>query len=315
MLGLNFLVRIQATLQPWADQIHIVTGPSTKTVVPVHRDMKVGTKVLSSIQLVEDVSYGRNIKSSKRNATKAPSEVLVAQGTDMKPAGSTVEPTPLGKVGCASSFEGKGAMQGQSRRVNATSKVHCKHSDSVLNSDLLAWQSRRGPFKVHKQGGQGTVGGTKPRCENPGDSSGNKSKLGQVKAETSCQHNVPMSATVQDKRRRKPRHKFRRKGQPDRKASREEAEATRKSESSQCHPEVATRALREWVGENVTGQSAKPVTMPQEAPHGGLSIRWGTFSPQELAQFRVLLKKPVRLKPSWPDGEDMETLANFGNKS
>ena len=49
VLGLNFLVRIQATLQPWADQIHIVTGPSTKTVVPVHRDMKVGTKVLSSI--------------------------------------------------------------------------------------------------------------------------------------------------------------------------------------------------------------------------------------------------------------------------
>ena len=235
----------------------------------------------------------------------------------MKPAGSTVEPTPLGKVGCASSFEGKGAMQGQSRRVNATSKVHCKHSDSVLNSDLLAWQSRRGPFKVHKHGGQGTVGGTKPRCENPGDSSGNKSKLGQVKTETSCQQNVPTSATVQDKRRRKPRHRFRRKGQPDCKTSRKEAEATRKfqGESSQGHPEVATRALREWVGENVTGQSAKPVTMPQEAPHGGLSIRWGTFSPQELAQFRVLLKKPVRLKPSWPDGEDMETLANFGNKS
>ncbi|PPR91119.1 hypothetical protein GOBAR_AA29567 [Gossypium barbadense] len=76
VLGLNFLVRIQASLQLGADQIHIATGPSTKSIVPVHRDVKVGTKVLSSIQLVEDVSYGRNIKSSKRNATKAPSEVV-----------------------------------------------------------------------------------------------------------------------------------------------------------------------------------------------------------------------------------------------
>lgn len=309
VLGLNFLVRIQATLQLGADQIHIATGPSTKSIVPVHRDVKVGTKVLSSIQLVEDVSYGRNIKSAKRNATKASSEVLVAQGTDMKPAGSTVELTPLGKVGCASGFKEKGAMQGQSRRVNATSKVHCKHSDSVLNSDLLAWQGRRGPFKVHKRGGQGTVGGTKPRYENRGDSNRNKSKLGQVKMETTCQQNVPTSGTVQDKRRRKSRHKFRRKGQPDRKTSQEEAEATKEfhSESSQCHPENATRALRDWVGENVTDQSAKPVTMPQEAPHGGLSIRWGTFSPQELARFKELLKKPIRLKPGWPNDEDMAT--------
>ncbi|MBA0755060.1 hypothetical protein Gogos_022243 [Gossypium gossypioides] len=138
-----------------------------------------------SIQLVEDVSYGRTINSSERNATKALSEVLVVQEIDMKPADSTVEPTPLGKVGCASGFEGKGAMQKQSGQVNATSKVHCKHSDSVLNFDLLACQDR-----------------TKPRCENPGDSSENKSKLGQVKAETSCQRDVPTSATVQGKRRR-----------------------------------------------------------------------------------------------------------------
>ncbi|MBA0755438.1 hypothetical protein Gogos_022379, partial [Gossypium gossypioides] len=88
--------------------------------------MKVGIKVLSSIQLVEDVSYGRKINSSERNATKAHSEV--------------------------------------------------------------------GPFKVHKQGGKGTMGGTKPSCENLGDSNKNKSKLGQVRAETSCQQDVPMSA-------------------------------------------------------------------------------------------------------------------------
>ncbi|MFQ6640823.1 hypothetical protein Gotur_015730, partial [Gossypium turneri] len=37
----------------------------------------------------------------------------------------------------------------------------------------------------------------------------------------------------------------------------------------------------------------------QHAPHGGLSIRWGTFSPRELARFKELLEKPVGLKPGW----------------
>ncbi|MBA0756242.1 hypothetical protein Gogos_021297 [Gossypium gossypioides] len=109
----------------------------------------------------------------------------------MKPADLTVKPTPLRKVGCASGFKGKGAMQKQSGRVNAASKVHCKHSDSALNSDLFAWQDR-----------------TKPRCENPGDSSENKSKLRQVRAETSYQRDVPTSVTVQVKRRRKPMQRF-----------------------------------------------------------------------------------------------------------
>ncbi|KAH1031912.1 hypothetical protein J1N35_044086 [Gossypium stocksii] len=71
VLGLNFLDKIQIVLFPWADQIHIVISSLLKIIVPVHQDLKVGTKVLSSIQLVEDVSYGRNINSIERNATKA----------------------------------------------------------------------------------------------------------------------------------------------------------------------------------------------------------------------------------------------------
>ncbi|MBA0752373.1 hypothetical protein Gogos_001214 [Gossypium gossypioides] len=51
----------------------------------------------------------------------------------------------------------------------------------------------------------------------------------------------------------------------------------------------------------------KPVTMAQNAPHRGRSIRWGIFSPRELARFQELLEKPVRLKPDWPDNEDMTT--------
>ncbi|KAH1055722.1 hypothetical protein J1N35_033787 [Gossypium stocksii] len=164
-----------ACLYPWVDQIHIVTGPLTKIIVPMHRDIKVGTKVLSSIQLVEDVLYGWNIDSIEWDATKALSKVIVAKTIDMKPADLTVELTPLGKVGCASGFERKGVMQEQSGRENATS------------------------------------------------------------------------------------------------------------------------------------QSAKPVTMAQDAPHRGLSIRWGSFSLRELARSKELLEKPFRLKPGWPDSEDMAT--------
>ncbi|MBA0743248.1 hypothetical protein Gogos_005953 [Gossypium gossypioides] len=58
-------------------------------------EFDVGTKVLLSIQLVEDVSYGININSIEQNATKASSEKLVEHETDMRPVKSTVEPPPL----------------------------------------------------------------------------------------------------------------------------------------------------------------------------------------------------------------------------
>ncbi|KAH1046881.1 hypothetical protein J1N35_037665, partial [Gossypium stocksii] len=95
------------------------------------------------------------------------------------------------------------------------------------------------------------------------------------------------------------RQRFQRKGQPNLNTSQEKAKATRKfqGESSQWHSEVATRALREWVGENFMAQTTKPVTMAQDALHGGLLIRWETFSPGELARFKELLEKPVSLKP------------------
>ncbi|MBA0754248.1 hypothetical protein Gogos_020472, partial [Gossypium gossypioides] len=38
-----------------------------------------------------------------------------------------------------------------------------------------------------------TVANIKPRCENQDDSRDNKSKLRQVRAETSCQQDVPTS--------------------------------------------------------------------------------------------------------------------------
>ncbi|KAH1063817.1 hypothetical protein J1N35_028804 [Gossypium stocksii] len=76
----------------------------------VHWDMKVGTKVLSLIQLVEDVSDGRNINSTKQNARKGPSEKLVKRESDMRPIESTVETSLLDKiVGALSKFLSKKA--------------------------------------------------------------------------------------------------------------------------------------------------------------------------------------------------------------
>ncbi|MBA0746025.1 hypothetical protein Gogos_008573 [Gossypium gossypioides] len=60
-----------------------------------------------------------------------------------------------------------------------------------------------------------------------------------------------------------------------------------------------------WVDVSVTGCSSKPVPIAPNASDGGLLCRWGLFGLQELAQFGNLLEKPVRLKPGWPDNEDM----------
>ncbi|MBA0673409.1 hypothetical protein Goklo_023957 [Gossypium klotzschianum] len=117
---------------------------------------------------------------------------------------------------------------------------------------------------------------------------------------TSCRRDVQTSRTVRVKKRRKPREKSRRKGKA--KAFRRD-----RGESSHCHSEVATRTLRDWVGENVTGNSSKPMTISPNAPNGGLFLRWGSFGPRELAQFKELLEKPVRLKLGWPDNKDMAT--------
>ncbi|MBA0616009.1 hypothetical protein Godav_016099 [Gossypium davidsonii] len=54
---------------------------------------------------------------------------------------------PMGEVGDASDFKEKEVMHVvQLTRVNA--KVHCEYFDSVLHSNFLTWQERRGPFEV-----------------------------------------------------------------------------------------------------------------------------------------------------------------------
>ncbi|KAK5832982.1 hypothetical protein PVK06_016791 [Gossypium arboreum] len=160
---------------------------------------------------------------------------------------------------------------GQLTRVNA--KVHSKHSDSVLHSNLCTWRERRGPFEVLEQGGRETVGKAKPSVVNHEDSVRGKLECGQGSDITPCRRDVQMSRTARVKKRWKPRQKSRRKG-------RAKATSGIQSELSQCHSGVATRTLREWVRENVTGQSSKPVTIEPNASDGGLLLRWGSFGPQ-----------------------------------
>lgn len=104
VLGLNLLDKIKAILFPFSNQIHIFDGPLSRIIVSVNRDMKVGTKVFSSIQLVEDVLYRRNIGSIEQNVMKAPSDMLVEHETDIKPFEISVELPPMGNVGCSSDF-------------------------------------------------------------------------------------------------------------------------------------------------------------------------------------------------------------------
>ncbi|KAA3468991.1 Pleckstrin domain superfamily protein isoform 3 [Gossypium australe] len=85
---------------------------------------------------------------------------------------------PMREVRCASSL-GKVVMQvGQLNQVNATRSVHSKHSGSVLHSNLLTWQERKGPFEVLKQGGRETVGNLKPSIMNQKDSVRSKLECG-----------------------------------------------------------------------------------------------------------------------------------------
>ncbi|KAH1074358.1 hypothetical protein J1N35_026686 [Gossypium stocksii] len=58
---------------------------------------------------------------------------------------------------------------------------------------------------------------------------------------------------------------------------------------------------------NRHARSSKPVTIKPNTSDGGLLLRWRSFGPRELTRFKELLEKPVKLKPGWPDSEDMAT--------
>ncbi|KAH1122190.1 hypothetical protein J1N35_005350 [Gossypium stocksii] len=74
-----------------------------------------------------------------------------------------------------------------------------------------------------------------------------------------------------------------------------------------CHSKDTMRVLREWVGEKVIGHSSKHVNITKSAFQGGLSVKWGIFGPRELARFKKLMEKPVRLKLRLSNDANMES--------
>ncbi|KAK5832319.1 hypothetical protein PVK06_016120 [Gossypium arboreum] len=240
-----------------------------------------------------EVSLSSNLeeKVAMKTVKLGPMRLVSSEASEL--AESLTRLPPMGEVGGASDFKEKEVMHvGQLTRVNA--KVHSKHSDSVLHSNLCTWRERRGPFEVLEQGGRETLGKVKPSVVNHEDSVRGKLECGQGSDITPCRRDVQTSKTARVKKRRKPRQKSQRKG-------RAKTTSGIQGESSQCHSGVATRTLREWVGENVTGQSSKPVTIEPNASDGGLLLRWGSFGPRELARFKELLEKLAELKSGWPD--------------
>ncbi|MFQ6629150.1 hypothetical protein Gotur_008266 [Gossypium turneri] len=95
----------------------------------------------------EEVSLSSNL--AKRVAMKTvklgPMRLKLSEASEL--AESSTRLPPMGEVGGASDFKEKEVMHvGQLTRVNA--KVHLEHCGSVLHSNLLTWQERRGPFEV-----------------------------------------------------------------------------------------------------------------------------------------------------------------------
>ncbi|KAK5838283.1 hypothetical protein PVK06_007011 [Gossypium arboreum] len=190
----------------------------------------------------EEVSLSSDLEEEVAMKTVKLGPMRLESSKASELAESSTRLPPMGEVGGASDFEEKEEMHvGQLTRVNA--KVHLKHSDSVLHSNLCTWQERRGPFEVLEQGGRETVGKAKPSVVNHEDSVRGKLECGQGSDITPCRRDVQTSRTARVKKRRKPRQKSRRKG-------RAKATSGIQGESSQCHSGVATRTLREWVGEN-----------------------------------------------------------------
>ncbi|KAK5811382.1 hypothetical protein PVK06_026712 [Gossypium arboreum] len=76
VLDLNFLKKVNALLVPFEDCISILDTRQQQCVMSVIQDLRGGTKVLSAIQLAEDIHCGKNIDSVDLKATKTPLEKL-----------------------------------------------------------------------------------------------------------------------------------------------------------------------------------------------------------------------------------------------
>ncbi len=133
----------------------------------------------------EEVSLSSDLeeKVAMKTVKLGPMRLKLSEASEL--AESSTRLPPMGEVGGASDFKGKEVVhEGQLTRVNA--KVHSEHCDSVLHSNLLTWQERRGPFEVLEQRGRETVGKVKPSVVNQEDSVRAKLECGQENDIASC---------------------------------------------------------------------------------------------------------------------------------
>ncbi|KAK8276572.1 hypothetical protein V6Z12_D10G208100 [Gossypium hirsutum] len=100
----------------------------------------------------EEMSLSSDLeeKVTMKTVKLGPMRLKLSEASEL--AESSTRLSPIGEVGGASNFKKKEVMhEGQLTRVNA--KLHSDHFDSVLHSNLLTWQERRGPFEVLEKRG------------------------------------------------------------------------------------------------------------------------------------------------------------------
>ncbi|MFQ6653585.1 hypothetical protein Gotur_024905 [Gossypium turneri] len=133
----------------------------------------------------EEVSLSSDLKEkvAMKTVKLGPIRLKLSEASEL--AKSSTRLPPMGEVGGASDFKEKEVMhEGQLTRINA--KVHSEHFDSVLHSNLLTWQERRGPFEVLEQRGRETVSKAKPSVVNQDDFVRVKLECRQESDITSC---------------------------------------------------------------------------------------------------------------------------------
>ncbi|KAK8362732.1 hypothetical protein V6Z12_A03G120100 [Gossypium hirsutum] len=137
----------------------VVKGKATSE----HRESSEGLPPKGEVSLSSNLEEEVAMKTVKLGTMRLES----SEASEL--AESSTRLPPMEEAGGASDFKEKEVMHvGQLTRVNA--KVHSKHSDSVLHSNLCTWRERRGPFEVLEQGGRETVGKAKPSVVNHEDS-------------------------------------------------------------------------------------------------------------------------------------------------
>ncbi|KAH1082728.1 hypothetical protein J1N35_022489 [Gossypium stocksii] len=118
-----------------------VTSKGEETESNERKASKLNSMILTHVkknnmELVDDVSYGRNIESRYYSATKAPSKIPVEHEIDGKAIELSMELPPEGNVGCASNFVRKVSFEAGKSRGVQTRAARKTQGQPVFNVGL-----------------------------------------------------------------------------------------------------------------------------------------------------------------------------------